>query len=315
MNRFTPSKSKSAGVSALFGITLVFFTIILNPPLSFSQGRSSDEIENDFENSKHKQISFKGTTDPFRFPMPLGGLDTDRPDSIELNEDENSPHTNNLRPPFNTIIEHSTFKATIIPDKISLKNKTENTISDSFKTNGKSVSRTANYTTSIHSAGSGLTWQNGNKTNQIYNLYINNKGVPVRYQLTGSSNNLLNMTMQNNNPSLLIYLSSASPGTLTIELGRNIIDSKNKDLRSDSPFAVLEDGRDASFAEIENNNLMRLISIPFNEGTSQIAITGTHASPEYGATTALYGVSMCISIVIIALIRYKIRDSISRIRV
>ena len=308
-----------AGLTALFGITVVLFTTILNPPLSFSQGTSSDDNKNDFENSKkpheQKHIRLKATRDPFKFPMPLGGLDADRTDSIDQNEHENSQHANNLPPPSSPVIEHSTFKATIIPDKKSIKNKTQNTINGSFNINSKSVGRTQNNTTSIHSTGSSLTVQNSTKTGQIYNLYINSKSLPIRYHVTGSSNNLLNMTMQNNNPTLLIHLSSTSPGKLTIELGRNILDSKNKDLRSDNPFAVFEDGRDASFFEIENNNLMRQISIPFNKGTSQIAIAGTHASPEYSATTALYGVSMCISIVIIiALTRYKIRDSLSHVQ-
>jgi hypothetical protein len=319
LNRFTPSKSELAGVTAIFGITIVLFTPILNAPLSFSQGMSSDEIQNELKNSKkpheQKPISLRATTDPFKFPIPLGGLDTDRSDLIDRAEDENSQHINNLRTPSNTIIEHSTIKATIIPDNKSLKNKTENPINGSFNINSKSVGLTQNNTTSINTTSSSLTGKNGSKTGQIYNLYLNSKSFPIRYRLTGSSNNLLNMTVQSNNPTLLLYLSSSSTGKLTIELGRNIIDSKNKDLRSDSPFAVFEDGRETSYAEIENNNLMRQISIPFNKGTSQIAIAGTYASPEYNATTALYGVSMCISIVIIiAFTRYKIRDSISHIR-
>ena len=308
-----------ARLTALCGITAVLFTTILNPSLTFSQELSSSDNEKHLEKSEkpheEEQSSLKATRDPFKFPMPLGGLDTDRPESIDQNEDENSRHPNNLLSPSSTIIEHSTFKATIIPDKKSIKNKTENTINGSFDINSKSVGRTQNNTTSIHNTSSSLTVQNGNKTGQIYNLYINSKSLPVRYQLTGSSNILRNMTMQNNNPTLLIYLSSTSPGTLTIELGRNIIDSKNKDLRSDSTFAVFEDGRDVSFVEIENNNLTRQISIPFNKGTSQIAIAGTHASPEYSATTALYGASMCISIVIIiALARYKILNSILHVQ-
>lgn len=307
-----------AGVTAVFGITVLLFTIILNPPLSFSQELSSGSSEKDFENSKksheQKHSSLKAARDPFRFPMPLGALDTNRPDSIDQNQDENSQHNNNLPSPSSTTLKHSTFKATIIPDKKSIKNKTENSTNGSFNIKSKSVDSTQNNITSIHSTSSSLAVPNDNKTGQIYQLHINGKSLPIRYKLMGS-NNLLNMTMQNNNATILIYLSSSSPGTLTIELARNIIDSKNKDLRSDSPFAVFKDGHDASFFEIENNNLARQISIHFNKGTSQIAIAGTHASPEYSVTTALYGVSMCISVVIIlALTRYKTIDSVSHIR-
>jgi hypothetical protein len=50
--------------------------------------------------------------------------------------------------------------------------------------------------------------------------------------------------------------------------------------------------------------------MPFNKGTSQIVIAGTHASPEYGATTtALYGVSMCISITVLILVARRSRFS------
>jgi hypothetical protein len=319
LNRFTWSKSELAGVIAVFGITVLLFTTILNPPLLFSQGLSSGSSEKDFENSKksheQKHSSLKAARDPFRFPMPLGALDTDRPDSIDQNQDGNSQHNNNLPSPSSTTLKHSTFKATIIPDKKSIKNKTENSTNGSFNIQSKSVDSTQNNITSIHSTSSSLAVPNENKTGQIYHLHINGKSLPIRYKLMGSSNNLLNMTMQNNNATILIYLSSSSPGRLTIELARNIIDSKNKDLRSDSPFAVFKDGHDVSFVEIENNNLTRQISIHFNKGTSQIAIAGTHASPEYSVTTALYGVSMCISVVIIiALTRYKTIDSISHIR-
>ena len=316
VNRFTCSKSELTGVTALFGITLLLFTTILNPALSFSRV-SLDNNENNFENSKksheQKHIPSKATRDPFKFPMPLGGLDIDRTDSIYQNQDENSQQDNNLASPSNSILKHSTFKATIIPDKKSIKNKIENTANGSFNINSGSADTIQNNIISIHSAGSKQpTVANGNISDQIYNLHINGKSFPVRYQLTGSANKLLSMTMQNSNATILTYLSSSSPGMMTIELARNIIDSKNKDLRLDSRFAVFEDGHMTSFVETENNNFMRQISIPFSKGTSQIAIVGTHASPEYSAATVLYGVSMCISIVIIvALTRYKIIGSIS----
>ena len=317
VNRFTRSKSELAGIIALFGIMLLLFTTILNPPLSFSQGVSSVNNENKFENSKksheQKYIISKTNRDPFKFPMPLGGLDMDRPDSIDQNHDENPQPNNNLASPFSSILKHSTFKASIIPDKKTIKNKVENTTNGSYNINRGSADSIQNNIISIHSAGSKqFTVANGNISDQIYNLDINGKSLPVRYQLTGSANKLLNMTMQNSSATILTYLSSSSPGTMTIELARKIMDSKNKDLSLDSRFAVFEDGHMASFAETENNNLTRQISIHFSKGTSQIAIVGTYASPEYSATTVLYGVSMCISIVIIiALTRYKIIGSVS----
>lgn len=307
MNRFTMDKLELARVTPLLGFTLLLLITIVNPPRSFSQGLALSNNEYDFENSKksneQKHSSLKVVGDPFKFPMPLGGLDVERLHSVDQNRDESLQDNNKIPSHSSTILKHSTFKAMIIPGKTPVSNRAENTTNLSFNTNAQ------NNFTAIH--GTGIT--KDNTTNKIFNLQINGKNLPVMYQLSGSSNVLLNMIMQNN-PSLLIHLASRSPGNLTIELARNIIDSKNKDLRSDSPFAVFEDGHEVSYVE-KSNNVTRQITIHFNKGISQIAIAGTHVSPEYSATTAFYSVSMCISIfIIIGLARYKRLYSISHTR-
>jgi hypothetical protein len=140
----------------------------------------------------------------------------------------------------------------------------------------------------------------------LYNLDVHGKVIPIKYQITGLSNKLLNMSLKNDNATLLIQLSSSSPGTLRIELARNIIDSKNQDMHTDSPFAVFEDGLYTSFEETENNNYVRQVIMQLHKGTGQIAIVGTHASPEYGSTTAvLYGISMTVIVIIIVVVRYN----------
>jgi hypothetical protein len=314
MNRFIRDKPELARVTALSGFTILLFITIVNPPLSFSQGLPLSNNENDFENPKkshdHKQSSMKAVADPFKFPMPLGGLDVERRGSVDQNRDEKSQDNNNLPSHPSTTLKHSTFKAIIIPDKRSMNNRIENLSSN---TSGESAAIKQTSITPIHGTNINLAAPKDDRTSQIFNLQLNGKKLPVIYQLSGSSNILLNMTMQNNTSTLLIDLASRSPGNLTVELARDLIDSKNNDLRSDGPFAVFEDGHEVSFVEKSNNNLTREISIHFDKGTSQIAIAGTHVSPEYSATTVFYGASMCISILILlGLARYKRFYSISQ---
>jgi hypothetical protein len=303
MNIFTRVKPELARVTALSGFTILLFITIVNPPLSFSQGLSLTNNENDFENPKkthdHKHSSMKAVADPFKFPMPLGGLDQERPGSVDQNRDEKSQDNNNLPSHPSTTLKHSTFKAIIIPDKRPVNNRIENTTNLSSNTNGESVAIRQSSITPIHGTNINLAVPKDDRTSQIFNLQLNGKKLPVIYQLSGSSNILLNMTMQKNTSTLLIHLASRSPGNLTVELARDLIDSKNNDLSSDGPFAVFEDGHEVSFVEKSNNNLTREISIHFDKGTSQIAIAGTHVSPEYSATTVFYGASMCISIFIL----------------
>jgi hypothetical protein len=219
--------------------------------------------------------------------MPLGELDTNAVDSVDSNlKRKDQPSDDSTWSGTGTALKHSTFKATTY-------------ITRKSDTKSDNVSSAYNKNISIPISDN----KNGSK---LYNLDVHGKVIPIKYQITGLSNKLLNMSLKNDNATLLIQLSSSSPGTLRIELARNIIDSKNQDMHTDSPFAVFEDGLYTSFEETENNNYVRQVIMQLHKGTGQIAIVGTHASPEYGSTTAvLYGISMTVIVIIIVVVRYN----------
>ena len=67
---------------------------------------------------------------------------------------------------------------------------------------------------------------------------------------------------------------------MTIELPRNIIDSKKQGINVDDPYQVFSDGDYApSFDEIKKNTQVRLLSISFHNGDERIGIVGTQMAP------------------------------------
>jgi hypothetical protein len=126
-------------------------------------------------------------------------------------------------------------------------------------------------------------------------LKIGNNVFPLNYQMTGGGNKLTGISLEKDNPTLLANISSLSKGTVTIQLPRNIIDSKQGN--ADDSFAVFLDGQYAAFDQIKNSTHVRTLAIDFDKGSTQIEIEGTHAVPEYSAvvpatlfTTAIIGI-------------------------
>ena len=269
---------------------ILLFSFMLNSAVSATNEESYSE--NTKKSHEPKSNRIQAYDDPFRFPMPLGKLDIDKPDE---RIHQNSRHGDGLASSSGTPTRQSTFKETMISYKNTTKKIISNAIEMPFNTNAKSanVSNVASIDQSVAAAHT-------NKTTQMYILQTKDKDIPLRYEITGFSNNVLNMTTQPDNARLSIYMSTFSPGTFTIELPRNITDFTNKDRHS--PLWIFEDGRYTSFRETENNNYTRKLTMPFNKGTSQIAIAGAHTSPEYGLTTTLYGISMCIAIGVLSLV-------------
>jgi predicted secreted protein with PEFG-CTERM motif len=142
----------------------------------------------------------------------------------------------------------------------------------------------------------------GNKT---YNLNSGGKAYPLSYQITGAGNKLNNISAQRDNTTLLLNTVAQSNGKLTIELPRNLIDSK-KQGNTDEPYAVWEDGQPQAADEIntKNNSQVRTLAIDFDKGTGQIEIAGTKMVPEFG-TVAIIIPAIAIIGIIIAGAKYK----------
>ena len=282
----------------------------MNPIMASSQDMSISE-QDDFEKLKfheHKINGLKASRDPFKFPMPLGEVGTGGPGSIDSNLQGSNQPNHDAASSTDGGLKQSTFKATLVADKKIIKNTAGNvskvspyTISTGSNPTSKNIS-----VSDLNKNGNLLESEN-NSASKIYRLHSNGKVIPIKYQVTGPANELLNISMKNNNnATLLIQLSAGSAGTLRIELDRNMIDSKKQDRHTDSSFAVFEDGIFTPFYETKNNNDLRQLMIGFHKGTSQISIFGTHVSPEYVNTaTILYGICMTVIIIAILVSKYN----------
>jgi hypothetical protein len=110
------------------------------------------------------------------------------------------------------------------------------------------------------------------------------------------------------NMTLVVNVLSTSNGNLTIELPRNVIDSK-KQGNVDDNFTVFEDGQYTQVSEIKNNNYARTLMINFDKGTSVIEISGSRIAPEFG--TFANGI-LAIAIAAIIGISYRVYGPRSR---
>jgi predicted secreted protein with PEFG-CTERM motif len=116
-------------------------------------------------------------------------------------------------------------------------------------------------------------------------LEIGNASYQIRYQISGD-NQLNEMWVQRDNITLAAEIRALSDGVLTIELPRDVIDSK-KQSNMDDVYAVFIDGQLVPYDEIINSTHARILSIEFGNGSEQIEITGTHIVPEFGPLAAL----------------------------
>lgn len=131
------------------------------------------------------------------------------------------------------------------------------------------------------------------------NLKIGNKTYPINYQLAGTGNKIISIILEKDNSTLLANIASPSNGTLTIQLPRNIIDSKKQGTNLDESYAVLVDGKNAGFNQIKNDTRVRTLAIVLGEGSKNIEIVGTHAIPEFGTGASVALLSVAIAAVVI----------------
>jgi hypothetical protein len=114
-------------------------------------------------------------------------------------------------------------------------------------------------------------------TTSIYNLILDGKTCPIKYQITGDNNKLNYMTTRADKVAILANVTSQSTGKLIIELPRILLESKKAGTVTDIPYVVFGDGQYKVANEIKNNNnvQVRTLAIDFNKGTKQIEIDGS----------------------------------------
>jgi hypothetical protein len=158
-----------------------------------------------------------------------------------------------------------------------------------------------NATGTAATEGSNATGAKTKTANNTFDLTIDNQKYPLKYNITGGE--VTSITADPAQATFLINVASREDGTLTIELPRNVIDSKAQG-NTDEDYAVFVDDQSKSFEEITNNNEVRTIEIGFDNGAEKIEIAGTNIIPEFGPiATIILGIAMIIFI--IATTRYN----------
>lgn len=99
----------------------------------------------------------------------------------------------------------------------------------------------------------------------------------IGYQVTGGQ--ILGASVNPDTFSLNINLKANTPGTISIQIPRDVIDAKKID-GTDEAYIVTDDKNIANFNETKTN-LYRTLVIAFPANTGQISIYGTTVVPEF----------------------------------
>jgi hypothetical protein len=112
----------------------------------------------------------------------------------------------------------------------------------------------------------------------VANLVINGKTFPNKYNITGGK--LLGLVADNDKTAVVAVISPGGSGkmVLTIELPRNVIDSKGQG-NTDTKFLVKIDGKGVDYKEVANNLNARILGIDFSKDNRIIEISGTQMTP------------------------------------
>lgn len=114
----------------------------------------------------------------------------------------------------------------------------------------------------------------------FYNLEVDGNEYSVRYLIMNAS--IQEISVNEDTKSLIVLINSGQQkGELQLELERVLIDAKGAD-ESDVEYNVFVDGNRVDFEEPDKNERSRFLTIPFEGGSRQITITGTHVVPEFG---------------------------------
>jgi hypothetical protein len=209
---------------------------------------------------------------PFKFPMPLGNLSSD---IIHSKSNQNDHIKGHLLSYTKSTRENSTLKAT--DNKIIKKTKVNSSKSSSIRISSANPNTLASKT----------------RGSSIFNRQFMIKSYPIVYHITGSGNKLKNISVQNDNTTLLVNIWSQSNGTLTIELPKI---SSNMLTNKHGTFTVFEDRRHYSaFGEKDTHN-GRQLTIHFDRGTRQIEILASRTSPEFGVITVAFALIIALII-------------------
>jgi predicted secreted protein with PEFG-CTERM motif len=122
----------------------------------------------------------------------------------------------------------------------------------------------------------------------------------VNYSIKGGK--VISITPSIPDKSLVIVIETTSDGELTVTLPRGLIDARlGPDGMSgeDDTFFVLADGAEVDFDETTTST-DRTLTIPFEDGTTEIEIIGTFVIPEFGTMAAIILAVAIVSIIAVS---------------
>jgi hypothetical protein len=110
------------------------------------------------------------------------------------------------------------------------------------------------------------------------NLTLKDKIFPIKYNITGGK--LVGLLPDKDKTTVVAVLSPGGSDkmVLTIELPRNVIDSKGQG-NTDIKFVVKIDNKGVDYKEVANNLNARILGIDFSKGDRVVEITGTQMTP------------------------------------
>ncbi|MEM3064354.1 MAG: PEFG-CTERM sorting domain-containing protein [Candidatus Nitrosotenuis sp.] len=122
----------------------------------------------------------------------------------------------------------------------------------------------------------------------------------VNYSIKGGR--VISITPSIPDKSLIIQIETTSDGELTVTLPRGLIDARlGPDGQSgeDDMFVVLVDGAEVDFDETTTSS-DRTLTIPFEDGATEIEIIGTFVIPEFGTMAAIILAVAIVSIIAVS---------------
>jgi len=135
-----------------------------------------------------------------------------------------------------------------------------------------------NITAQVAPQGTSSSSLNMSHFTNVANLVINGKTFPNKYNITGGK--LLGLVADNDKTAVVAVISPGGSGkmVLSIELPRNVIDSKGQG-NTDTKFIVKIDGKGVDYKEVANNLNARILGIDFSKDNRIIEISGTQMTP------------------------------------
>ncbi|MEM2785069.1 MAG: PEFG-CTERM sorting domain-containing protein [Candidatus Nitrosotenuis sp.] len=140
----------------------------------------------------------------------------------------------------------------------------------------------------------------GGSTTGVKSIAVTGTDFLVNYSIKGGR--VISITPSIPDKSLIIQIETTSDGELTITLPRGLIDARlGPDGRSgeDDSFFVLVDGAEVDFEETTTSS-DRTLTIPFEDGATEIEIIGTFVIPEFGTMAAIILAVAIVSIIAVS---------------